>query len=276
MRLGVAALLLTACVGDASSPVDAAADGTMPVDSGVDQSVSDAGSDAPATLPTIADLQLWLRADQGVSTSSPFTWTDMSGKTNDAVAATDAGANPELKSNYFPNGMPAVLFTSGAALMHLPGTPAFDDFSKGITFFAVVIPVTTVIGMWLNFDGVSPNRFGFGQAPSGCVLVVGSTPNYYASTVPDPANEAHLWAATVDASKNISFFRDGTAVGTATSSVALANVARNQNTIGGTQASAPAVTTSAALGEILFYTHALTPGERTTVESYLKSRWGTP
>jgi len=87
----------------------------------------------------------------------------MSGKGNDAVAYADAGtANPELKATYFPNGMPAVLFSAGAQLMHVPGSPAFDDFTKGITF------------------------------------------------------------------------------------------------------------------ELLFYTHALTPGERTKVESYLKSRWATP
>jgi hypothetical protein len=276
MRLVVGLLVLTSCVGDSSSPVDAAADSTSPVDSSADQSVSDAGSDAAPTLPTIADLQLWLRADQGVSASSPFTWTDMSGKNNNAIADTDAGANPMLKPTYFPNGMPAVLFTSGAELMHLPGTPAFDDFSQGITFFAVVIPVTTVIGMWMNFDGESANRFGLGQGPDGGLLVFGATPDFSTSTIADPANEAHLWAATVDAAKNISFFRDGAPVGTSTSTVAPANTPRNQNTIGGTQATGPAVTTSAALGELLFYTHALTPGERTQVESYLKARWATP
>lgn len=278
MRFALHFLLLSACVGDSSpgSP-DANGDGTSPVDSGVDQSVPDTGSDGPATLPALADLQLWLRADQGVSGSSPSTWTDMSGKGNDAVAIADAGtANPELKATYFPNGMPAVLFSAGAQLMHVPGSPAFDDFSKGITFFAVAIPVTTAIGMWLNFDGTSANRFGFGQGPAGCLVVVGTAPDYNVSTVPDPANEPHLYAATIDPTANISFFRDGAAVGTSTSSVALARVPRNQNTVGGTQASGPAVTTAVALGELLFYTHALTPGERTEVESYLKSRWATP
>lgn len=279
-----------ACVGDApagssdsgpdspSAGQDATTD-APPSDAGV---VIDTGSDAEAgvvKLPVATPPKLWLRADIGVSKGPQWVWADQSPNKLDAVSLPDAGPNgiPTRPSNYFPNGMPAVVFATEPQILQLPDAPAFNDFTNGISIFVVAIPTASSAGAWLNLgnpQGV--NRIGFGQGAAQFFVATGlDIKAAVGANGACPANQAHLFEATIDAQKTISFYRDGQTAGTATATNAPGSVVRVPNTVGG-GIGVTIATVPAALGEIVVYAKVVTPGERTDLEAYFKARWGTP
>lgn len=275
----------SACVGDTptQTPPDATADVVVPVDSGMDSTASDGGTDAPAgdagvTLPVTAALKLWLRADIGVTKGPPFTWADQSPLGNDALRGLDAGVAgfPARTLNYFPNGMPAMVFTTEPQVLTLPEPPAFSDATPGVSFFIVAQPTTTAVGLWLNIgNATNANRIGFGQGATNFFVALGTTVHAASGAAgTSPANQVHLYEVTITGAGAISFYRDGQTAGTAIGA-ALTLSARTPNTIGGGIGST-LVTAPCALGEIIVYARPVTPGERTDVEAYLKARWATP
>ncbi len=284
--------VFAACVGDspATTPgADASPDVTTTNDAASDAPIvtdaappSDA-SDASTTLPSVGGLKIWFRADVTLKKDAVgVTWPDQGPFSLDAVAGVDAGSAgyPNPKQNFFPNNMPAVEFATDPQLLRMPSAPQFDDLTNGVTFLIAAIPTASKAGQWISFGASSSGaRVTFGQNGSVMQVALGAT--VYAASGPNgqvPVNQHHVFVATVKGSggaDSIAFYRDGQAAGTATGT-SLANVARQLETIGGGQSGSTVTTSPIGFGEILVYGKVLTPGERSSIEAYLKARWGTP
>src|SRR5262245_41038531 len=85
-------------------------------------------------------LLLWLRADTGIDAPEGRVdhWLDQSGHGNDAVAFDDA-SRPTVQPMGL-HGMPAIDFDGLDDFLVLPS--GFDDFSLGLSMFAVVVSTT--------------------------------------------------------------------------------------------------------------------------------------
>ena len=98
---------------------------------------NDAGSSAPsaqatATTPSggvllpLADIQLWLKADEGVCKDRVNIWTDSSGNQNHALQVASPDFHPEVVENAL-NGKPVVHFNGSNQNLDLP------NFASGFT-----------------------------------------------------------------------------------------------------------------------------------------------
>src|SRR5262249_48717337 len=95
---------------------------------------SGGGTIEPPPIP-LDGLELWLRADQGVTQSdgSVSIWRDFSGKKRDALQ-TAVNARPKLRTNAL-GGKPALVFDGADDYFKVPTIDA--DFSGGTSIFVV-------------------------------------------------------------------------------------------------------------------------------------------
>ena len=93
----------------------------------------------------LADLGLWLKADEGVAADGSLGvtgWSDLSGKGNHA-SQTNASFRPRLLNNAI-NGQPALRFDGADDFLDLPAATSsnmsLSDFRNGLTAFIVARP----------------------------------------------------------------------------------------------------------------------------------------
>src|ERR1035441_7289557 len=92
------------------------------------------------TLPVTTGLQLWLRADAGITTNASgvvTNWADQSGVGNNATSP-DPTKAPTLQLNAFPNGLPALRFSGGTKYLDVASTPSLSSLGENVTMLVVV------------------------------------------------------------------------------------------------------------------------------------------
>jgi hypothetical protein len=96
------------------------------------------GAAAPSS-PVTSGLQLWLKADAGVSTNSSGTvtnWADQSGNGNDA--AQDDSTNAPLLVTNEVNGKPVLRFEGSPIYMTVQPSASINTLAGDVTTFAVI------------------------------------------------------------------------------------------------------------------------------------------
>jgi hypothetical protein len=244
--------LLSAC-----SPPFTAAD---PGDGGT-------GGAAGVSPPVTADLLLWLRADAGVTETrgTISNWADQSGHHADAVQ-TDPNKQPKRASRG-PSSQSAVVFDTDD-FMSLPA--GYDDFSRGISMFAVFDTVTTLpcvdvleLSNGPEIDDITMGRHDghvhyevFNAALPGDDFPLGT---------PGLGSVVHGTDGTVQLRLNGGPFSVANAE-------LPASVLRLSNVVG-RSLYADCGSLDGGLWELLIYGRALDLDERARVESYLQTRW---
>lgn len=91
------------------------------------------------TLPVTAGLQLWLSADQGVTTNTDGTvsrWADQSGQGNDALQTNPTQA-PLLAPNTL-NGKPTLSFPGGLKFLDVANSASISLLTENVTILVLV------------------------------------------------------------------------------------------------------------------------------------------
>ncbi|MCX6930106.1 MAG: Ig-like domain-containing protein [Verrucomicrobia bacterium] len=91
------------------------------------------------TLPVTNGLQLWLKADAGISTNSSgvvTTWADQSGSGNDATA-TDPTKAPTFQLNAL-NGKPTLRFGGDTRYLDVANSASISDLANDVTILTLV------------------------------------------------------------------------------------------------------------------------------------------
>jgi hypothetical protein len=218
----------------------------------------------------IAGLALWLRADLGVYQDTGLTtpavadgdpvggWQDQSGTGNHALQAT-AGKRPLLKLA-IQNGQPVLRFD------------ATNDFLQATL-------VSTLTQPYTGFLVCKTTNVGRGDAfydgPAAVNNLVDSDGLHYrlisGGSITGPAMDTAfhvcttLWNGAASALRIDGAETDG--------NPGAPNLSKLTLGIRGDLSSNPL---GGDIGEVLFYTGALSAGNMALVEAYLKARWGTP
>jgi len=235
-----------------------------------------------ATSPPVpaSGLQLWLRADQGVTSSSGNVsqWVDQ-GPAQESATQTTTGNQPQVVTNVI-NGEPVIRFNGSSDYMQLP--PGFTNASTGVTAFAVFTPTPSTANYPRIFDfgnGQSSDNLLLCQYPSQATMqfydVTGtSTVNSLIGGNELLANTPQEYTAIKNGSTSMSLYRNGTLVGQTTSGLtALNNILRQSNYIGKSNWTGN-VLYQGDMAEILVYNRPLTSGEQEQVEVYLADKYG--
>ncbi|MBS1955294.1 MAG: chitobiase/beta-hexosaminidase C-terminal domain-containing protein [Cyanobacteria bacterium SZAS-4] len=225
------------------------------------------------TLPVPrSGLQLWLRSDANVTSSSGAisNWGDASGLGNDA-SQTVSGNRPTLVSNAL-NNLPAVNF---AASQYFQIPAGMSDFSSGLSILAVVKPTSVTAGARVL-------DFGNGTAANNLLLQLTSSTGAALSTynVSSPTsvtassaitlNKFQMLEATSNNAGTATIFTDAVQQSQSTTMNSLLNTLRSNNYVG--QASGGGNNYIGQIVELLVYNRELTSLERTTLEGFLLTR----
>src|ERR1039458_1376082 len=92
------------------------------------------------TLPVTAGLQLWLKADAGITTNSSglvTSWADQSGKGNDAIQTNTAHA-PSLVMNSL-NGKPTLRYPGDTRYLDAANSASIAALTEDVTILALVL-----------------------------------------------------------------------------------------------------------------------------------------
>lgn len=244
--------------------------------------------DTASTAVPKDGLNLWLRADNGVTTSGAnvTNWKDHSGLGNSASQST--GANqPTLVASAI-NSIAAVEL-NGSQFLQLP--TGFADFSQGNCIFVVTKPQSIFYGSKIiSFspaDGVG--RFLLGISPSKQKAfeyrVIPDAPFTAGTVTASPMAVVHRQARLLEAvlieENNVgaaTVYSNGVELGHIPEDVPLAspftkipNVSRTNNYIG--QDYLGGGRYQGQIAEILMYNRPLTSTERTGLETYLMNRF---
>jgi hypothetical protein len=225
--------------------------------------------------PPVANPSLWL--DANVASSFTFSsgtkvseWRDLSGNARH-FAQSSATYQPELQSN-IQNSKPSVYFN----VDNLTNT-SWDWSASAYTVFVVVQMTTPTF-----YNGV------LARATTGSLQLGWDASDKYAiSRIGQATTSSNLTGTSTTGNANVVTYK-GTAVttdttvqiyknGTAASSTVNVSISTNgtTNILGATRNSG----SDGVLGyisEVLIYPSQLSNGDRTTVEDYLKTKWGTP
>jgi len=239
---------------------------------------------AHAVDPPVSDgLQLWLRADAGVTSDANGVslWADQT--TNGLnVTQTDNARKPELITSAFDNGLPAIRFTAGATdasddrLDGAASTPVISGTSARSVFIVAkknISTTTNVSIMTLNTTTGGGNGTVYRMTPEMGVRVYGSTlyenhpidQEYRIISYQNPAaantnnttallDGIHLKPSSFTADRSINTgtggFRIGDSEGTGGSSL------------------------TGDVAEVLVYNRKLSAVETNAVGSYLETKYG--
>lgn len=230
--------------------------------------------------PPSAGLQVWLKADAGVTTSGSnvTAWADQSGVGNNFT--TGAGTPVLLSAGSGINGLPAVRFNNGGGNDHTCYLTAIFNPSAwaGITVLYVVrmassgsIPsYNTTIGwhsggVWWSFNSGSAlagDGQGVGWAGAlGSVLLGAYSPTPVNSQV---IYEAYQYQKTT---WTMSGAFAGTKSDTSFPTSAVTAIVGSNSGVPGDQSTSD-------IAEILVYDHALSAADLATAHGYLQGRYG--
>ncbi|MEI6646554.1 MAG: autotransporter-associated beta strand repeat-containing protein [bacterium] len=215
--------------------------------------------------PPVAGSVLWLDATKGVTTNSSgkvTSWTDQSGKGNNATGGTTTG--PTLTTI---NGLQALNFTGS---QYLSGG-IVNGSSVNLSIF-IVHKDTSIVNLaaYLDTPGWTSGSMGIMQGSSKF--------QYSLNPSSDRTGNASLQTTSavldeiIDANGAKSFYLNGTANGTFSDG---ANVTKNMSSfnIGAWSSGTMQRYLNGSIGELLIYTNALSTSDRQVVESYLSAKW---
>jgi hypothetical protein len=214
-------------------------------------------------------VQLWLRADDNVSTVD--TWKDYSGNDNDATQAT-AASQPVAIANSV-NYNPAFDFD---------GTDDYMDFAtnagiSGTNLFTVAsVQVRAVLGgndiilaqqgavanaFYNGYAAAAPNKYGIGSSNNGFIQSTGT----YTT-----ANFPYMSAATRSTANLFSLYTNGSADGSST----MAYTFLTNNLRLGNRATSADLAFDGNINEVVVYNRTLSAAELRQVNSYLALKYG--
>jgi hypothetical protein len=239
----------------------------------------------PFPPSSLGGLSLWLKADAGVtlSGSDVIAWADQSGNENNATART---GNPTFVSSVI-NGKPILRFDGTANLI----TNDFfaHNYDTPITIIAVSkASASTVRGAQPTaryIAGVTNNGgYEYGLSYGAYETENPNFSNSYGISYVGGAdiessamgeNEKRI-ASTINSGSQISFFLDGTLVGTADP----ADQSGGNNSTGAFSIGSDVVLNeidnffcTCDIAEIIIYNRAITTPERQQVEAYLNQKY---
>lgn len=225
---------------------------------------------APAILSIPRDgLVLWLAADRGVTNTSGAVarWQDQSSNKADATQVVVA-ARPRVASA--GNSLSMIEFDGEDDFLALPD--GFDDFSNGLSFFAVVEALgddecSSIVQL---SAGAETEDLDFGRQQRSVHYEDGDV---YLTGTPDalPKGERKLVEVVHSPSTDVDLRVDGQYVMSGKLPLP-ATLTRTANLVGGTLYTNCAPL-EARVGEIVLYSRALSLVERTRVQSYLREKW---
>lgn len=234
---------------------------------GGDGGIRDAGR--PSPIASTGPL-LWLRADRGVVQTGGrvSAWEDQSGQHRDATQSAPE-LRPELVASAL-NGMPAVSFDGIDDYLDLPS--GFDDFSKGVTIFAVVQAnddETSCRGIFETSNGSELDDLHIGRHDGELLYEVFATS---VSAGAFPAGVVRRVSVVHDARGVVELSQSGAQ--TAVENVELPVVVERRFAYVGHTLYDGCPTWDGDIGELVVYDRALSPDEYDAVEASLDDRWG--
>jgi hypothetical protein len=231
--------------------------------------------DDPNSLPVSRNgLQLWLRADNSVSTtgSNVTTWGDVSGSGNNATQATST-KQPTLISNAI-NGMPAVSFNGTSDFLQIPAGLA--NLSSGASIFAVINPPSVTAGARiLDFgNGATSDNLQLQEPATNSAELLtynGATATTVTSSSALTLNQFQLLEAIDNGTGTATIYTNSVQGAQNTSMNTMNNLTRADNYIG--QGSASGNFFKGQIAELLCFNRGLTATEQAALEGYLIGKY---
>lgn len=232
-----------------------------------------ASNPSSTTTPPVAGYSLWLDAADSVTitqSSNLITqWNDKSGNSNNFTAS--GSFRPTYTDNYLQNGFRTVLFGGSQGMT----TPSLPWASSAFTVFSVA-KIATASGYPGILETVASGGTGIGVSGATAyysLFKARIAPNDFSGNATFSTGNADLLtvksAGMSGGAITATAYKNGTSIGTASFS-------------GGSTASAASIGYDGNAGdfanmnlcEILVYPSQLSDADRTSVENYLKLKWG--
>lgn len=244
------------------------------------------GTSAPVTLtitgtgpaaPPTDGLQLWLKADAGVTESggAVTAWADQSGNHNDAVQETEAYA-PVLVANAV-NGKPALRFDGELRYLDVATSPSVAITADISSFYVAMFDdFAAARSVWSKCVGANPRpRDYYLTAGTGIPTVSRGTPDGNAPVAAAsglPAGQYLVAGFQVEVANAAHYLFDQS-IGTGVHGYGAVDEGGPLR-IGSRDDFVPQM--KGDLCELLIYNRALTAAERDLLVSYLASKYGMP
>ncbi|HEY9684984.1 MAG TPA: FN3 associated domain-containing protein [Oculatellaceae cyanobacterium] len=228
-----------------------------------------------------SNLALWLRADQGITSSggSISQWSDNSGQGNNATQSTGS-AQPTLATGAVNSAiLPTVNFNGSTQFLNLPS--GFANLTNGASIFVVSKPTSSTatgdpcaFGNASNSDAVFPQTVGKNASLNAWNGTTGSsvatTSSPLSNTQYQLLEEILLPGATAGTATG-TIWVNGSQKVQATNLQNLNNITRSQNFVGCGIGSTNFF--QGGIAEILVFSTALSASQRASVESYILSKY---
>lgn len=221
---------------------------------------------APFSPDDIAGIQLWLDASDSATitiATGVSQWDDKSGNSRHASQAT--GSKQPTVNTAAQNGLDTIRFTSANSQeMALAGTDISVDSAYTIAFVGqragpsgtneiALLGAAGSRGLWWN---------------SGTDLTVYNSTNYAQAAIASTVYNSIICTLTGSTG---AIYLNGTLQTTNIGAFSLAAV---WDTLG--HIAQNGIYTNADIAEVIVYDTVLSSGDRTSVQDYLKAKWGTP
>lgn len=217
-------------------------------------------------------LVLWLRADEGVTTSSGrvTAWQDQSENGGSALQTSNSW-RPTLVASGL-HGKPTVLFDGVDDFLNLPD--GFEDFSQGVSLFVVLRedepgPCANYVAL---SNGIETDDVVIGQWDDALLYEVANdwTETEDSLIVAQP----QLVTAIHGVDGSVQLRRDGDEIALDTFAMPVKTV-RTENFVGKSVFD-NCTYFSGAISEVLMYDRGVGDSELVQIESYLQERWLNP
>ncbi len=231
----------------------------------------------PLNLTAAANCQLWLDAADlntfTLSGSAVTIWGDKSGKNNNAAS----GTAPVLANNSIlaatPSGLSQVVRFDGASTYFNVDLSSLGDSPYTIVMMEVGSSKTSGSSYMIGNSGGNSTDLtlhcGYNSTAQWRWGQYGDDLNYSAAfTFPVP----RVWTEKINASRGETLYLDSTNVGTRTAGGFLNGSYLNQGTVG---AGLGGNNYQGDLAELMVFNTALSDQDRTNLENYLLTKWGT-
>jgi len=227
------------------------------------------GSSAVSNIPR-EGLQLWLRADLGVTATSGSvsTWADQSGHNFDATQSERESQPTQVLGGIGTRA--AIRFDGSDDFLSLPA--GMSDFSQGLTVFSVL---NQQASSWYNCivefsNGSEVNDISFAEYQDKFQYEVIED----VLTGPDINYNVAQLLTLVHRADTTMITRSNGELSNAAQFPLPESITREQNFVGKSlYGGGSGVTYSGLMGEILVYARGLSDNEVQTVEAELKQRW---
>lgn len=240
---------------------------------GIGIAASPGGARASFNPASVAGLQVWLKADAGITQAlgTVSAWADQSGNSN-SFAQSNGGYQPAYTAAA-QNGLPVVTWGGTNKYLLSSGNITLSNF----TFFAILSrPVWSNSqdkGVWGHNS--SPTQKAFGVNFTNVFLGFSSATPKVLGPIGSLTNASfHLLSAGLGPSS--SFLRKNkTSIASSVSNASTTEITA-QMIIGSLNYPVVIDHWDGAMGEMLIYNSVLTGTDLTNVENYLQAKWGTP